>query len=399
MWSRTAAVYTSRRAYALDAVAPSIGLSDQAREFQDMATRFAQDELAPHMQEWDKTGHFPVDKLKKCAGLGFGGAYVKEEHGGSGLSRLEASVVFEALSKGCVSTTAYLTIQNMTAWMVSEFASDNIKSRFLPGMMSMDLFASYCLTEPGSGSDAASLRTTAKRDGDHYVLNGSKAFISGAGVSDVYIVMVRTGGAGPKGVSTLIVEKGTPGLSFGKIEDKLGWNSQPTRSVILEDCRVPVSNLIGEEGQGFSFAMKGLNGGRVNIASCSLGAAQGALELATNYVQERQQFGKAIGDFQNTQFKLAEMAADLSASRMMVRQAASAIDSQDPSAGALCAMAKFFATEKCFDVCNTALQLHGGYGYLKDYKIQQYLRDTRVHCILEGTNEVMRMIASRDILK
>ncbi|RUS29791.1 acyl-CoA dehydrogenase/oxidase [Jimgerdemannia flammicorona] len=384
---------------------PSIGLTDEQKEYQEMARSFADKELSPSMQVWDEKEVFPVDVLKKGAELGFGGLYCKEDFGGVNLGRLATSIIFEALSTGCVSTTAYVSIHNMCAWMIDTFANDQQKSKYLPSLITMDKLASYCLTEPGAGSDAASLATTAKKAGDTYVLNGSKAFISGGGQSDVYLVMARTGGPGkdvacrPKGISCFIVEKGTPGLSFGKKEQKLGWNSQPTRAVILEDCTVPAENLVGGEGQGFTIAMKGLNGGRVNIASCSLGAAQASLETALEYTKVRKQFNKPIAAFQNTQFKLAEMATALLSSRLMVRQAARMLDEGSAAASVYCAMAKLQSTEDCFQICDQALQLHGGYGYLKDYKVQQYFRDARVHRILEGTNEVMKVIVSREMLK
>ncbi|XP_048578658.1 isobutyryl-CoA dehydrogenase, mitochondrial isoform X2 [Nematostella vectensis] len=350
------------------------------------------------MGKWDQEEIFPVDVLRKSASLGFGAIYTSEDYGGSALSRLDASVIFEALSTGCVSTAAYLTIHNMVTWMIDSFGNEEQKEKYIPSLVTMEKFASYCLTEPGSGSDAASLATTAKRDGDHYVLNGSKMFISGGGDTDIYLCMVRTGEEGPNGISSVLVEKGTPGLSFGKKERKVGWNSQPTRAVIFEDCRVPVQNLIGSEGQGFKIAMKGLNGGRINIASCSLGAAQAALEQTKQYVSDRKQFNRSLSSFQNAQFKLAEMATDLTASRLMVRHAATSLDKNAHNVATLCAMAKLFATDKCFEITNQCMQLHGGYGYLKDYPVQQYMRDTRVHQILEGTNEIMRVIISRDLL-
>jgi isobutyryl-CoA dehydrogenase len=350
------------------------------------------------MQEWDEHEHFPVDIVREAAQLGFGGLYVSEEMGGMGLSRLATSVVFEALATGCVSTTAYISIHNMCAWMIDHFGSKEQRERYVPGLCSMSQFASYCLTEPQAGSDAGSLMTTAKKQGDKYVLNGSKAFISGGGESDVYVVMARTGGPGPKGISCFIVEKGAPGLAFGKKEKKLGWNCQPTRAVIFEDCKVPTSNLVGKEGDGFKIAMKGLNGGRINIASCSLGGAHASLELALEHAKVRKQFGQPLIHNQSMQFKLADMATNLTASRLMVRTAAQMLDDQPEKAAVLCAMAKQFATDNCFNIANDALQIHGGYGYLKDYKVQQYVRDLRVHQILEGTNEVMRMLISRDLM-
>ncbi|XP_072449086.1 isobutyryl-CoA dehydrogenase, mitochondrial isoform X2 [Chiloscyllium punctatum] len=335
--------------------------------------------------------------MRKAAQLGFGGIYVRQDVGGSGLSRVDTSIIFEALSTGCASTTAYISIHNMCAWMIDAFGSEEQRHMHCPKLCSMEKFASYCLTEPGSGSDAASLITTARQDGDSYILNGSKAFISGGGDTDLYVLMCRTGDKGPKGISCLLVEKGTPGLSFGKKEKKVGWNSQPTRAVIFEDCAVPVGNLIGKEGDGFSIAMHGLNGGRINIASCSLGAAYASILLTQDYLKVRKQFGKPLASSQYLQFKLAEMATGLVAARLLVRNAAAALQEGRQDAVALCAMAKLFATDECFTICNQALQMHGGYGYLKDYAVQQFVRDIRVHQILEGTNEVMRMLISRNL--
>ncbi|KAG0349997.1 Isobutyryl-CoA dehydrogenase, mitochondrial, partial [Gamsiella multidivaricata] len=368
------------------------------KELQSLARAFADKEFAPKMQEWDENQHFPVDVLRKGAELGFGGLYTREDVGGSGLGRLDTSVVFEALSTGDVSTTAYITLHNMCSWMIDEFGNEEQRQRYLPQITSMEKLASYCLTEPGAGSDAAGLSTTAVKKGSHYVLNGSKAFISGGGSSDVYLVIARTGGPGPKGVSCFIVEKGFKGLSFGKKEIKLGWNSQPTRAVIMENCEVPVENLLGAESQGFSIAMKGLNGSRINIGSCSLGAAQASIEAAIEHVKVRKQFGQALADFQSIQFKLADMATSLLSSRLMIRQAATMLDQNHPDVACYSAMAKIHATDECFKVCDDSLQLHGGYGYLKDYKINVYLRDSRVHRILGGANEVMRMVASRALL-
>ncbi|CAI8027468.1 Isobutyryl-CoA dehydrogenase, mitochondrial [Geodia barretti] len=343
---------------------------------------------------------FPVEVCRKAAELGFGGLYVREDVGGSGLSRLDSSVIFEALATGCVSTTAYISIHNMCAWMIDEFGSQELRSKYLPHICSMQLLASYCLTEPDYGSDAANLQTSAKRDGDHYVINGSKAFISGAGDTDVYIIMTRTGAKddGAKGVTCFLVDKDTPGLNFGAKEKKVGWNSQPTRMVILEDCRIPATNMVGEEGQGFTIAMKGLNGGRINIASCSLGAAWAAIDKTTDYLKERKQFGQKLSQFQHLRFTLADMAAGLLSSRLMVRHAARSLDSAHSHAPQLCAMAKLVATETCYDITNKALQLHGGYGYLKDYPVQQYMRDARVHTILEGTSEIMKRIIASSLL-
>jgi alkylation response protein AidB-like acyl-CoA dehydrogenase len=374
-------------------------LSEDQIAIQDAARAFAQAELAPHSARWDEEKHFPVDVIRKAAELGFAGIYVQEDVGGSGLKRLDATIIFEELSRGDVSTAAFISIHNMASWMIDRFGSDDLRCKYLPRLTSMALIASYCLTEPGSGSDAAALRTTARRDGDDYVLNGSKAFISGAGVSDVYVVMARTGVDGPKGVSTFVVEKGTPGLSFGANERKMGWNSQPTAMVLFDDCRVPAENRVGQEGDGFRFAMMGLDGGRLNIASCSLGGAGLALDTARDYALQRKQFGKRLADFQALQFKLADMATELEAARLMVRAAADALDTRDPRATQLCAMAKRFATDVGFEVANQALQLHGGYGYLKDYPLERIVRDLRVHQILEGTNEIMRVITAREMLR
>ncbi|XP_070256158.1 isobutyryl-CoA dehydrogenase, mitochondrial isoform X1 [Myotis yumanensis] len=406
---------------------PSIGLNEEQKGYQKVAFDFAAREMAPHMAEWDQKELFPVDMMRKAAQLGFGGVYVRTDIGGSGLSRLDASVIFEALATGCTSTTAYISIHNMCVWMIDTFGNEEQRHRFCPALCTMEKFASYCLTEPGSGSDAASLLTSAKRQGDHYVLNGSKAFISGGGESDTYVVMCRTGGPGPKGISCIVVEKGTPGLSFGKKEKKVGWNSQPTRAVIFEDCAVPAANRIGNEGEGFLIAMKGLNGGRINVASCSVGAAHASVVLTRDHLNVRKQFGALLASNQGQcsgldsrqhissargrrretashsgkylQFKLADMATRLVASRLMVRSAAVALQEEREDAVALCAMAKLFATDECFAICNQALQMHGGYGYLKDYAVQQYMRDCRVHQILEGSNEVMRMLISRSLLQ
>lgn len=374
-------------------------LNEDQVAIQDAALAFAEGQLAPHSAEWDEKKHFPVDVLRQAAALGFAGIYVSEDVGGSGLSRLDASIIFEALSYGDVPVAAYLTIHNMASWMIDRFGSDELRKRYLPRLTSMELIASYCLTEPGSGSDAAAMRTTAKLDGDHYVLNGGKAFISGGGVSDVYIVMARTGGEGARGVSAFVVEKGTPGLSFGANERKMGWNAQPTAQVNFDNCRVPALNRIGQEGEGFRFAMMGLDGGRLNIASCSLGGAQFALDTAKAYLETRNQFGRPLKDFQALQFKLADMATELEAARLMVRRAAHALDSQHPEATKLCAMAKRFATDAGFQVANDALQLHGGYGYLQDYPLERIVRDLRVHQILEGTNEIMRVIIAREMFR
>ena len=374
-------------------------LDEQQRAIQDMAAQFATDKLAPHAAEWDREGHFPVEVMREAAELGFAGIYVREDVGGSALTRLDAALIFEALSRGCPSTAAFISIHNMASWMIDRFGSEEQRQRYLPDLTSMKKIASYCLTEPGSGSDAASLRTKAVRDGDHYVLNGSKAFISGAGTSDLYVCMVRTGGEGPKGVSCLVIDKDTPGVSFGANEKKMGWKSQPTAAVIFEDARVPVANRIGEEGEGFKFAMMGLDGGRLNIGACALGTAAGALETARLYMKERKQFGQALASFQALQFKLADMATELEAARLLLLQAAVKVDAKAPDATKFAAMAKRFSTDVGFNVANEALQLHGGYGYLNDYPLERHVRDLRVHQILEGTNEIMRVIIARELLK
>lgn len=374
-------------------------LTDDQRAIQDAARAFAEAELAPHSARWDEDKHFPVDVLKAAAEMGFAGIYTGEEHGGMGLGRVEAALIFEELSRGDVATAAFISIHNMATWMIDSFGSEELRARFVPALVGMEKIASYCLTEPGSGSDAAALRTTAVRDGDHYVLNGAKAFISGAGASDVYVVMVRTGGEGPKGISTIVVEAGTPGLSFGANEKKMGWNAQPTAVVSFDDCRVPVTNLVGQEGAGFKYAMAGLDGGRLNIAACSLGGARLALETAQEYVAGRKQFGQVIGQFQNTQFELADMATDLEAARLMVLRGAWAIDTGHAEKTKWCAMAKRLTTDACFQIADQALQLHGGYGYLKDYPLERIVRDLRVHRILEGTNEIMRVIVARELAR
>jgi alkylation response protein AidB-like acyl-CoA dehydrogenase len=373
-------------------------LTEDQRAFQATARQFAREEMAPNARTWDENETFPVDALRKAAALGFGGIYVKDDVGGSALSRLDATIIFEELAQGCTSTAAYISIHNMAAWMIDTFGGDQQRRKFLPKLCTMEHFASYCLTEPDSGSDAASLKTKAVRDGDHYVLNGSKAFISGGGVSDIYVCMVRTGGAGPKGISCIVVEKGTPGLSFGAQEKKLGWKSQPTAMVNFENCRVPAENLIGSEGDGFKIAMAGLDGGRLNIAACSIGGAQFCLDRTIEYMRERKQFGSRLSDFQALRFRIADYATELEASRLMVRRAAVAVGAKEPGGTRLAAMAKRLATDVGFDAVNGCLQLHGGYGYLRDHPIERVLRDVRVHQILEGTNEVMRLIVSRDLL-
>ena len=374
-------------------------LSEDQRAIEDAARRFATDKLAPHAAEWDEKEHFPVDVMREAAQLGFASIYVKSDVGGSEMSRLDAALIFEELSAGDTSTAAFISIHNMASWMIDRFGSDEQRKRFLPKLVTMEKIASYCLTEPGSGSDAAAMKTRAVKDGDHYVLNGSKAFISGAGVSDIYVCMVRTGEDGPKGVSCLVIEKGTKGLSFGKKERKMGWNSQPTAQVIFEDCRVPVANRIGAEGAGFRIAMAGLDGGRINIGACSLGTARASLEEAIAYTKDRKQFDKPIAEFQVSQFKLADMATELEAARLMVRNAAAALDRRDAKATMLCAMANRYASDVSFHIANESLQLHGGYGYLKDFPAERHVRDLRVHQILEGTNEIMRVIVARELLR
>jgi len=374
-------------------------LTDEQRAIQATAAAFAAEALAPHSARWDEEKHFPLETLRQAAGLGFAAMYVREASGGTGLGRLEAAIAFEALAAGDVAMAAYLSIHNMCAWMIDRFGSDEQRARYLPRLATMELAAAYCLTEPDSGSDAAALATRAERRGEDYVLNGAKAFISGGGVADLYLVMARTGGPGPKGISAFLVEKGAPGLSFGAQERKLGWNAQPTAQVNFDDCRVPAAHRLGGEGEGFGFAMAGLDGGRVNIAACSLGGAQLALQTAQAHLAERRQFGQPLAAFQGLQWRLADMATELEAARLMVRRAAFALDRGDPRATQLCAMAKRFATDAGFQVANQALQLHGGYGYLKDYPLERIVRDLRVHQILEGTNEIMRAIIARELLR
>jgi alkylation response protein AidB-like acyl-CoA dehydrogenase len=373
-------------------------LTEDHLAIRDMARDFAAEKLAPKAVEWDQQKHFPVDVMREAAALGMGGIYVRDDVGGSGLTRLDATLIFEALATGCPTVAAFISIHNMAAWMIDGYGSGEQRARWLPRLTTMDAIASYCLTEPAAGSDAAALRTRARRDGDHYVLDGVKQFISGAGVSDLYVTMVRTGDEGAGGISTIVVEKGTPGLSFGADERKMGWNAQPTRQVIFETCRVPVANRLGPEGIGFKIAMAGLDGGRLNIAACSLGGAQAALDRSLAYMAERKAFGKRLQDFQALQFKLADMATDLEAARTFLWRAAAALDAKDPQATQLCAMAKRFGTDVGFAVANDALQLHGGYGYLADYGIEKIVRDLRVHQILEGTNEIMRVIIARGLV-
>jgi alkylation response protein AidB-like acyl-CoA dehydrogenase len=381
-----------------DAMSTQFTLSADQRAVQEMARDFAATEMAPHAVSWDQERHFPVAVIRRAATLGMCGIYVREDVGGSGLSRLEAATIIEALAEACPSTAAYISIHNMVAGMVDRYGHDRQRREIVPKLCSAEWLGSYCLTEPSAGSDAAALRTRAIRDGDEYVLDGVKQFISGAGATQLYIVMARTGGAGASGISAFLVELGTPGLSFGGNEKKMGWNTQPTRQVILERCRVPVANRLGEEGQGFKIAMAGLDGGRLNIAACSLGGAQAATDKTIAYMAERQAFGKALHEFQALQFRVADMAIELEAARALLWRAAAALDAGDPQATRLCAMAKRFATDAGFAVANDALQLHGGYGYLAEYGIEKIVRDLRVHQILEGTNEIMRLIVARSLI-
>ncbi|MCG9619521.1 acyl-CoA dehydrogenase family protein [Vibrio diabolicus] len=373
-------------------------LNEDQRAFADTAQQFADERLAPMAAEWDEKQIFPKDVLIEAGELGFLSLYTPEAQGGLGLSRLDASIIFEQLAMGCTSTTAFMTIHNMVSWMIASFATDEAKTQFCPKLVTGEWLGSYCLTEPNAGSDAAALTTSATKKGDKYVLNGGKTFISGAGETDVLVVMARTGDAGAKGVSAFVVPAQTDGISYGRKEPKMGWNSQPTRAVTFENVVVPASHLLGEEGQGFVFAMKGLDGGRINIATCSVGTAQQALNQAARYIQERKQFGKPLAQFQALQFKLADMATELVAARQLVRYAASKLDRNDPDATAYCAMAKRFATDVGFQVCDQALQLYGGYGYIKEYPMERHFRDVRVHQILEGTNEIMRLIIARRLL-
>lgn len=376
-------------------------LTEDQLAFREAARAFAEKSMAPHAARWDEEHIFPVEVLREAGELGFMGLYTPEDLGGMGLTRLDTSVIVEELAAACPSTAAYITIHNMATWMVATFASPDLRQEIVPKLASGQWLASYCLTEPGAGSDAASLRTRAVRDGDSYVINGSKMFISGAGSTDILVLMARTGDAdsGARGISAFVIPADAEGISYGKNEIKMGWHSQPTRMVTLEDVRIPAGNRIGEEGQGFAIAMKGLDGGRLNIATCSLGGAQAALLRARNYLHERQQFGKPLAAFQALQFRLADMATNLVAARQMVRLGAFKLDSGDPEATMFCAMAKRFATDACFEVANEALQLHGGYGYIREYPLERYVRDLRVHQILEGTNEIMRLIVARRVLE
>ena len=373
-------------------------LTDDQRQFVAAAREFAAGELAPYAAQWDKDHYFPRDTIRKSGELGFCGLYAAEAYGGLGLPRLDATLVFEELAAADPSTAAFLTIHNMVAWIVAQWAQPEVAMQYATALTSGAMLGSYALTEPNAGSDAASLRTTAKRDGDHYVINGSKMFISGAGSTDVIVLMCRTGGAGADGISAILVPATLGGIEYGKNEEKLGWHSQPTRAISFHDVRVPVSHLLDAEGEGFKIAMKGLDGGRINIATCSVGAAQAALNTATQYLQDRQHFGKPLATFQALQFKLADMQTKLVAARQMVRLAAHKLDSASPDASTYCAMAKRFATDACFDVVNNALQLHGGYGYLNEFPLERLMRDVRVHQILEGTNEIMRVIVARRLL-
>ena len=373
-------------------------LSEEQRAFQQMARQFAEAEMAPKAGKWDEDCIFPTDTLRALAALGFGGILVAPDVGGSGLTRLDSTLVFEELAAGCTSTAAYVSIHNMAAWMIDTYGSAAQRERWLPELCAMGSFASYCLSEPDAGSDAASLSTRAVREGEDYVVNGAKAFISGGGVSDLYVTMVRTGGEGAAGITCLVVEKDSVGLSFGKQEKKLGWRSQPTATVGFEDCRVPVANRLGAEGEGFRIAMRGLDGGRLNIAACSLGAARASLDAAAAHLGVRKQFARPLAEFQALQFRIADMVTNLEAARILLRQAASKVDAEAPDATLHAAMAKRFATDAGFEIVNQALQLHGGYGYLKDYPIERYLRDVRAHQIVEGSNEIMRLIIAREVL-
>ena len=377
----------------------AFALTEDQLAIQDMTRRFTAEEITPHAARWDEEHTFPRDVLRATGELGLGGIYVSEAGGGVGLGRLEAALVFEAMAYGCPTTAAFLSIHNMAAWMLDSYGSPELKAQHLSGLLAMDKLGSYCLTEPGSGSDAAALATTARLDGDHYVLNGTKQFISGGGVNDLYLIMVRTGEAGPRGISCVLVEKDTPGLSFGAPERKLGWNASPTAQVILDNVRVPVGNRLGAEGEGFRIAMAGLDGGRLNIGACSLGGAQRCLDEAIAYVKERRQFGRALAEFQNTQFGLADMATELEAARALLYLAATKVTAGAPDKTRFSAMAKRFATDTGSAVVDRALQMFGGYGYLRDYPIERFWRDLRVHRILEGTNEVMRLIVGRDLLQ
>ncbi|WP_297367641.1 acyl-CoA dehydrogenase family protein [Acidocella sp.] len=373
-------------------------LTEDQQAIRDMAENFAAAEISPHALEWDETKTFPVETLRHAASLGFGAIYAAEDHGGTGLKRIDAALIFEALAKACPTIAAYISIHNMCAWMIDRYGTDAQRAHYIPKLASMAYLASYCLTEPGAGSDAGALRTKAVRDGDEYVITGEKQFISGAGTADLYVVMARTADTGPRGISAFLIEKDTPGLSFGANEKKMGWNAQPTRAVLMDQVRVPASALLGVETKGFNIAMAGLDGGRLNIAACSVGGAQAALDKAIAYMASRKAFGQNLNHFQALQFRVAEMATNLEAARLFLWRAASALDAKTPDATRLCAMAKLFVTDHCFEIANQALQLHGGYGYLADYGIEKLVRDLRVHQILEGTNEIMRVIIARGLL-
>ena len=374
-------------------------LTEDQIAVRDMAREFAAEKIAPFALKWDEEKFFPVDVMREAAALGMGGIYIRDDVGGSALTRFDAALIFEALATGCPTVSSFISIHNMASWMIDAYGSDAQRQKWLPRLCTMELIASYALTEPGAGSDAAALSTRAVRDGDHYVLNGQKQFISGAGTSDIYVAMVRTGGEGARGVSTLVIDRDTPGVSFGANERKMGWNAQPTRAVIFENARVPVANRLGEEGIGFKIAMAGLDGGRLNIAACSLGGAQSALDKSLTYMKERRAFGQRLDEFQALQFRLADMAIELEAARTFLWRAAAALDRKDPDAGMLCAMAKRFGTDAGFEIANQALQLHGGYGYLSEYGIEKIVRDLRVHQLLEGTNEIMRVIVARKLIE
>lgn len=373
-------------------------LNPEQNSIQQLAQHFAREHLQSYAKEWDDQEFFPIETMRRAAEIGFAGLFAEEAYGGCNLTRFDGALVFEALARGCAATSAYLSIHNMVVGMIQRFGNEAQRQQWLPKLTNLSWLSSYCLTEPGAGSDAASLKTRAEKDGDYYVLNGTKAFISGGGVSDLYLCMVRTGQAGPKGISAILVEKGTPGLTFGKPEEKMGWRSQPTTAVMFDNCRVPMANRLGEEGDGFKIAMAGLDGGRINIAACSLGGAARCLELGLSYAKERHQFGKYLAELQSVQFKLADMATELEAARLMVYKAAHSLSNDHPDSSLHCAMAKRFATDIGFKVVNEALQLHGGYGYIKEYQIERFVRDLRVHQILEGTNEIMKLIISRKLL-
>ncbi|QSX34934.1 acyl-CoA dehydrogenase family protein [Shewanella avicenniae] len=373
-------------------------LTEEQRQFVELAEQFAAEKLAPNAAKWDAEHYFPKEVIQQAGELGFCALYSPEDAGGLGLSRLDSALIFEALAKGCTTTTAMITIHNMATWMITTWGTAPIKAQWAPGLTSGEQLASYCLTEPNAGSDAAALTTSAQQDGDHYILNGAKVFISGAGATDVLVVMARTGDAGPKGISAFVVAANAAGVSYGKAEEKMGWNAQPTREVTFDNVRISKDALLGDEGDGFCMAMKGLDGGRINIAACSLGTAQAAIEHSMEYMAERQQFGKPLSAFQALQFKLADMVTELTAARQLVYFAAAQLDQQHPQATTYCAMAKRFATDVGFQVCDSALQLHGGYGYIREYPLERYFRDSRVHQILEGTNEIMRVIIARKLL-